>query len=138
MDTGDVYRLARQLRSLAVQLSTHPGETASPSEIAVVEHLVRAGESSVGAVAQGTSLSQAAVSKVVAALVEADLATSRRDPVDRRRTLVTLRPSAVDDIRGRGRRALAAELRRLQWSESAADQLTDTLHQLQQLLSRAP
>lgn len=115
MDAGQLHRLARQLRAIAVAATADdPDESAaaSPSMIAVVEDIADHPGSSITDVATRTGLAQSMVSKTVAGLRDYGLVTTSTDPADRRRTVVVI----SDQVRGtvlqpRGRRSIDDALR---------------------------
>ncbi len=91
MNVGELYYLARRLRFLAEQgLGAGDGQV----EAVPVHHQVVLGAvldapgSSIGQIADRTSLAQSIVSKAVAALRDQDLLATETDPHDRRRVRV--------------------------------------------------
>lgn len=114
MNAGELHRLARHLRELAVQTTTQPDEPPpSPGLIAVMEDLARWPESSIGETVKRVGLAQSFVSRLVAELRDEGLLTTRPDPEDRRRVRVSLAPGVREDVlMPRARRPLTDTLAR--------------------------
>ncbi|MEO5833162.1 MAG: MarR family transcriptional regulator [Nakamurella sp.] len=98
MEAAGLYRLIRQLRTVAGAATAGDPEAASPSSIAVIEDLVRHPDSSINQIVGRTGLVQSMVSNAVAQLRADGLLQTAADPRDRRRTLVSLNDSARQDV----------------------------------------
>ncbi len=91
MEAGRLYRLIRQLRTLAGAATGGSGQDAmSPSVVAVVEDLAQHPGSSITEIVGRTGLLQSMVSTAVAQLRTEGVLQTTPDPRDRRRTLVTM------------------------------------------------
>ena len=91
MEAGRLYRLIRQLRTLAGAATGGSGaDSVSPSVIAVVEDLAAHPDSSITEIVGRTGLVQSMVSTAVAQLRAEGVLQTAPDPRDRRRTLVTM------------------------------------------------
>ena len=109
MEAGRLYRLIRQLRTVA-GASSGETDTVSPSVIAVVEDLADHPDSSITEIVGRTGLVQSMVSTAVAQLRSDGVLRTSTDPKDRRRTLVTL---AADSTLPRCGRSIDAGLRQM-------------------------
>ncbi len=89
MEAGRLYRLIRQLRTVA-GASSNDTDAVSPSVIAVIEDLADHPDSSITEIVGRTGLVQSMVSTAVAQLRADGILRTWTDPKDRRRTLVTL------------------------------------------------
>jgi DNA-binding MarR family transcriptional regulator len=112
MRASDLHRLARSLREAALLATSDPGEPpVSYGEVAVVEDVARHPRTTVGEVASRTGLAQSLVSRLVSQMQAGGILTTSRDPADRRRTLVSVDPSArVGLLDPRGNRSVGAAL----------------------------
>lgn len=96
MEAGRLYRLIRQLRTLAgAATGSDSASASSPSVIAVVEDLARHPDSSITEIVGRTGLVQSMVSTAVAQLRTDGVLRTAPDPRDRRRTLVSMAPAAA-------------------------------------------
>ncbi len=94
MNAGDLHRLARVLRDVALASTSRPGEAVVPASlVAVIEDVVDHPDSSVGEIARRTGLAQSMVSTTVVRLRDSHVLRTTTDVHDRRRTLVSLTPS---------------------------------------------
>ncbi len=131
MDAGDLHRLVRTLRRIAVEATTSPDEAAGVADIEVGEDLFRNAPTTVSQIVQRTGLAQSQVSRTVASMKDAGLVTARPDPTDGRRTVLTLAPGVLEP-HGRSRAArgirdaLAAHLATSR-AESAPPELVDAI-----------
>lgn len=98
MEAGRLYRLIRQLRTVAGATSTDDSDSVSPSSIAVIEDLARHPDSSITQIVGRTGLVQSMVSNAVAQLRSDGLLHTAADPHDRRRTLVSLNDAVRDEV----------------------------------------
>lgn len=98
MEAAGLYRLIRQLRTVAGAATTDDPEAVSPSSFAVIEDLVRHPDSSITQIVGRTGLVQSMVSNAVAQLRADGLLQTAADPQDRRRTLVSLNASVCQDV----------------------------------------
>lgn len=113
MNAGDLHRLARVMREIALTATADPGERRlSPGLLAIVEDVSHNDETSISEIAGRTGLAQSLVSKVVAELRDADVFVTRPDPADGRRVLVTI-PEAMRQgvFASRGARPIDAAIR---------------------------
>jgi DNA-binding MarR family transcriptional regulator len=113
VNAGDLHRLARLLRELALTATADPGERrVSPGHLAIVEDVSHNDETSIGEIARRTGLAQSLVSNVVAQLRDAGVFATRADPADRRRVLVKIREAMRRDVfASRGARPIDAAIR---------------------------
>jgi len=136
MDAGELYRLARALQAVAVEAMVDADEVATAAEILIVNDISDHAGTTITAIAERSGFSQAAVSKTVAALVTAGIATTAADPRDRRRTTVTMEPAAMEMLRGRGRRPALERLQQQGLSREDAAALLASADELAALLRR--
>lgn len=93
MDAGQLHRLARTLREIALDATADDGETPiSAGDIAIAEDIAHHDRTSVGQIASRTGLAQSLVSRTVAKMDNAGVVLSERDPADGRRRLVSIAP----------------------------------------------
>jgi DNA-binding MarR family transcriptional regulator len=123
-----VMRLSRTLRRQA-----EPG--ISPSQLATLSTVERSGPITVGKLAESERVRPPTMTKIVAALVEAGLATRRPDPLDRRVAWVLVTPEGkklIRTARRRGDEWLARRLKTLPPQELAVlDRASEILDRLQ-------
>lgn len=91
---GELYRLARLLREVALAVTADPGEVTSLGLVAITEDIARHDHTTVGEVAARTGLAQSLVSNVVAQLRESGVVDTRADDTDRRRSRITVTDAA--------------------------------------------
>lgn len=137
MDSGRLFRLAADLRQLALRASTTGlDQRATASEIAVGADLAQHPDTTISEVVARTGLSQGAVSKAVAAICAEGYAEVSRDESDGRRTRVRLTAAAAT-FQELGRRDLAPALRDLHGlDDAAAARAVAALDELAALLER--
>ncbi|GMA14627.1 MarR family transcriptional regulator [Deinococcus metallilatus] len=137
MDAGQLHRLARHLRELAVQATSASGEgLPSLSELAVVEDVAHHPHTSISEIARRVKLAQSLVSKTVAHLRDEGIFITTPDPSDGRRVQVSLAPEVRRDLQTRGAVPLEATLKRTHPELSAAQvgRVTDLLEEIARLL----
>ncbi|MGI8696900.1 MAG: MarR family transcriptional regulator [Mycobacteriales bacterium] len=94
MNAGELHRLARTLREIALVATANPGEPpVSAGLLAVVEDVAHNPGASVGKIAARTGLAQSQVSTTVARMRQAGVFTTETDPADGRRNLVSVNPA---------------------------------------------
>jgi DNA-binding MarR family transcriptional regulator len=123
-----VMRLARTLRRQSVS-------GISPSQLATLSTVERAGPITVGKLAESEQVRPPTMTKIVAALVEAGLVTRQPDPLDRRMAWVLCTPEGkklIRTARRRGDEWLAKRLRSLPPADLAVlDRASEILERLQ-------
>ncbi len=109
---GELYRLARLLREVALAVTAEPGEVpASLGLVAITEDIAHHDHTTVGEVAARTGLAQSLVSKVVAQLRTAGVVATRADDTDRRRSRITITDAARTGVfAARGDRSITDAL----------------------------
>ena len=96
---GELYRLARVLRAVALAATTDPGEERpSLAVVTVTEDIARHDPTTVGEIAARTGLAQSLVSTTVSDLREAGVLATRVDAADRRRTRISIARSARTEV----------------------------------------
>jgi DNA-binding MarR family transcriptional regulator len=99
VDAGDLYRLTRVLRHVALEATRDSGQAAlSPGLVAVTDDIAQHDDTTVAEIVRRTGLAQSLVSSTVARLREAQVVVARTDEHDRRRTRLTISPSARKGI----------------------------------------
>ncbi|WP_239160147.1 MarR family transcriptional regulator [Virgisporangium ochraceum] len=68
------------------------------SDLECLDYLVDVGSATAGQVAERTNLTTGAVTSMLRRLQQAGYVTAERDPADRRRTIVTLRPERAAEL----------------------------------------
>ncbi len=112
MNAGELHRLARVLRDVALASTSRPGEPVVPASlVAVVEDVADHPDSSVGEIAVRTGLAQSMVSTTVVRLRDSHVLRTTTDVHDRRRTLVSLTPSIRGTFHTRGAQPIEGALR---------------------------
>ncbi|WP_111765404.1 MarR family winged helix-turn-helix transcriptional regulator [Nakamurella deserti] len=132
MEAGRLYRLIRQLRSVAGAATGDSAETVSPSIIAVMEDLAEHPDSSITEIVGRTGLVQSMVSTAVAQLRSDGVLRTTADPRDRRRTLVSMVPSASDGVVPRPGRSVDDALRQVR-PELDDDRRAEVVRHLEQV-----
>ncbi len=122
---GELFRLSRVLREIALAAATDPGEPPpSAGLVAVTDDIAHHEGTTVGETATRTGLAQSLVSKVVAELREGGVVEMTVDERDRRRNLIRITDSARREVFSeRGRRSVADVLRQ-RFPERPEAQLT--------------
>jgi DNA-binding MarR family transcriptional regulator len=113
VDAGDLHRLARALREVALDATADPGEArVAAGDLAVAEDISHHQPTSVGEIAARTGLAQSLVSRTVAKMQSARVLITSTDPADRRRTLISIAPETRTRMfRSRARRPVEPALR---------------------------
>jgi len=113
VDAGQLHRVARLLREVALDATADPGETpVSAGDVAIAEDIAHHDKASVGEIAARTGLAQSLVSRTVAKLHDARVVVTERDPGDGRRVLISIAPSVRTGLfRSRARRPIEPALR---------------------------
>jgi len=112
MNAGQLHRLARLLRQIAILATAEPDEkAATPGDLAIVEDVADHPRTPIGGIAIRTGLAQSLVSKTVATLRDAGVLVTDTDPEDGRRVLVSLDTEIRTGLRRRGARSIADALR---------------------------
>ena len=106
MDAGQLHKVARLLREVALDATADPGETpVSAGDVAIAEDITHHEKASVGEIAARTGLAQSLVSRTVAKLHDAGVVVTERDPDDGRRVLTSIAPGTRTGLfRSRARR----------------------------------
>ncbi|WP_230415458.1 MarR family winged helix-turn-helix transcriptional regulator [Micromonospora tarapacensis] len=68
------------------------------SDLECLDHLADVGSATAGQVAERTNLTTGAVTSMLRRLQQAGYVTTERDPADRRRVIVTLRPERIAEL----------------------------------------
>jgi DNA-binding MarR family transcriptional regulator len=112
MTVGDLFRLARTLREVAVEAARGPDEPpAPPGLVAITDDIAHHDGTSVGEIAARTGLAQSLVSKTVVRLRDAGVVDVRIDPADRRRTRIAVTETARSQVlAARGARSVTSAL----------------------------
>lgn len=123
MDAGNLHKLARVLREIALDATADPGEARIPAgELAIAEDISHHQATSVGEIAARTGLAQSLVSRTVAKMQSAGVLITSTDPADRRRTLISIAPEIRAGLfRRRARRSIEPALQSRYPGTSAAD-----------------
>lgn len=110
---GELFRLSRLLREMALMAATDPGEPPpSAGLVAVTDDIAHHEGTTVGETAARTGLAQSLVSKVVAQLCAGGVVEMTVDERDRPRSLIRITDSARREVFAeRGQRSVADVLR---------------------------
>jgi DNA-binding MarR family transcriptional regulator len=113
VNAGQLHKVARLLREVALDATADPGETpVSAGDVAIAEDITHHEKTSVGEIAARTGLAQSLVSRTVAKLNDAGIVVTGRDPDDGRRVLVSIAPGIrTGTFRSRARRPVESALR---------------------------
>ncbi len=113
MNAGQLHRVARRLREIAITATAQPGEQpVSAGDLAIVEDVADHDGSSIGEIARRTGLAQSLVSKTVAAMRDAGVLVTAADPADARRVLIGVDPETRAELfRSRAVRPIEPALR---------------------------
>lgn len=124
MDAGQLHRVARVLREVALDATADPGETpVSAGDVAIAEDIAHHEKASVGEIAARTGLAQSLVSRTVAKFHDAGVVVAERDPDDGRRVLISIAPDTRTALfRSRARRPVEPALR-LRYPDSSEAQI---------------
>jgi DNA-binding MarR family transcriptional regulator len=109
---GELYRLARLLRDVALLAAAEPGESPAPlGVVAITDDISHHEPTTVGEIATRTGLAQSLVSKTVAQLQQEGVVATRQDATDRRRTRIAVTGAARTQIlKSRGARGVSQAL----------------------------
>lgn len=96
---GELFRLARLLREVAVAAARDPDEPpAPPGLVAIADDIAHHDGTSIGEIVVRTGLAQSLVSKTVARLRDAGLVDVGQDATDRRRTRIAITDTARSQV----------------------------------------
>lgn len=134
MDAGQLHKVARLLREVALDATADPGETpVSAGDVAIAEDITHHEKASVGEIAARTGLAQSLVSRTVAKLHDAGVVVTERDPDDGRRVLISIAPSVRTGLfRSRARRPVEPALRS-RYPDSSEAEIARVVALLQEL-----
>lgn len=105
MDGAGLHSLSRAIRRLAILTTSDPAEEVGPAEVLVGTDLFTHPATTVSEIVQRTGMAQSQVSAIVAQMRDAGMIVARRDPADRRRTLLEVTAEAREQYGSRrGRR----------------------------------
>src|SRR5947209_2570426 len=109
---GELFRLARILREVALAAVRDPEEPpAPPGLVAIADDIAHHDGTTIGEIAARTGLAQSLVSKTVARLREAGVVTACVDANDRRRSHITITDTARSQVfAARGARSVTSAL----------------------------
>jgi DNA-binding MarR family transcriptional regulator len=115
VNAGQLHRLARVLREIAQLASANEGERpVAASTVAIVEDVTYHPQSPITEIAHRTGLAQSLVSRTVDRLQTLGVLTVGQDPVDGRRTMVSVDPQTRHlGFSGRAERPIAEAIRRV-------------------------
>jgi DNA-binding MarR family transcriptional regulator len=113
VDAGQLHKVARLLREVALDATADPGEKpVSAGDVAIAEDITHHEKASVGEIAARTGLAQSLVSRIVAKFHDAGVVVTERDPDDGRRVLISIAPGVRTGLfRSRARRPVEPALR---------------------------
>lgn len=121
MEAGELHKLARALRELALDATSDTAEgRPNAAETLVATDIFEHSPTTVGEIVARTGVAQSQVSAIVAALHDAGVTTREPDPRDRRRTLLL--------VPAKARKAFGTDRGRRRIHEALATYLTN--HQL--------
>jgi DNA-binding MarR family transcriptional regulator len=109
----DVDRLRLVLLRLARKIRTSSVDRMTPSQLAVLATVSRNGRLTIGQIAESEHVKPPSVSKIVAALEQAEFLAREPDPDDRRCAFITVTAAGadyLDEVRTAGRTWLASQL----------------------------
>jgi DNA-binding MarR family transcriptional regulator len=140
VDAGQLHKVARLLREVALDATADPGQTpVSAGDIAIAEDITHHEKASVGEIAARTGLAQSLVSRTVAKLHDAGVVVTERDPHDGRRILISIAPDVRTGLfRSRARRPVEPALRSRypDYSEATIARVVALLTELADILLR--
>ena len=134
MDAGQLHKIARLLREVALDATADPGETpVSAGDVAITEDIAHHEKASVGEIAARTGLAQSLVSRTVAKYHDAGVVVAERDPDDGRRVLISIAPDIRTGLfRSRARRPVEPALRS-RYPDSSEAEIARVVALLQEL-----
>lgn len=94
MDAGELHKLAKVLRQIAIQATSDAGEQVSATEALVGMDVFTYSPTTVTDITKRTGVVQSQVSTIVADMLGMGVIDARKDPADGRRTLLTVTPRA--------------------------------------------
>lgn len=96
---GQLYRVARLLREVALTATSDANEPAAPlALVAITDDIAQHDATTVSEIAGRTGLAQSLVSRTVVRLRDAGVAETRTDDADRRRTCITISAAARSEV----------------------------------------
>ncbi|MGC5033628.1 MarR family winged helix-turn-helix transcriptional regulator [Micromonospora sp. DT229] len=97
---ADLMRAGREMSRLSMVFRNAIAEQLglTVSDLECLDHLADVGSATAGQIAERTNLTTGAVTSMLRRLQQAGYVTAERDPADRRRVIVTLRPERVTDL----------------------------------------
>lgn len=97
---ADLMRAGREMSRLSMVFRYAIAERLglTVSDLECLDHLADSGSATAGQIAERTNLTTGAVTSMLRRLQQAGYVTAERDPADRRRVIVTLRPERVADL----------------------------------------
>ncbi|HET8590088.1 MAG TPA: MarR family transcriptional regulator [Nakamurella sp.] len=136
---GQLYRLSRELRDVALSATADPGQERPPlGLVTVTDDIVRHGETTVSEIVARTGLAQSLVSKSVAQLRQAGVVQTHTDRNDRRRNRISITDATRSGIFvERGERTITHALRR-RLPNLPAEQIIKIERLLEELVVRWP
>ncbi|MFF0175953.1 MarR family winged helix-turn-helix transcriptional regulator [Micromonospora profundi] len=98
---GDLMRAGREMSRLSMVFRYAIAERLglTVSDLECLDHLADVGSATAGQVAERTNLTTGAVTSMLRRLQQAGYVTAERDPADRRRVIVSLRPERIAELR---------------------------------------
>ncbi|WFE26039.1 MarR family transcriptional regulator [Solwaraspora sp. WMMD791] len=97
---ADLMRAGREMSRLSMVFRYAIAERLglTVSDLECLDHLADTGPATAGQIAERTNLTTGAVTSMLRRLQQAGYVSAERDPTDRRRVIVTLRPERVADL----------------------------------------
>ncbi|MET7878337.1 MarR family winged helix-turn-helix transcriptional regulator [Micromonospora profundi] len=97
---ADLMRAGREMSRLSMVFRYAIAERLglTVSDLECLDYLADAGSATAGQVAERTNLTTGAVTSMLRRLQQAGYVTAERDPADRRRVIVTLRPERIAEL----------------------------------------
>ena len=113
MHAGELHRLARALREIAISATANPGEPrVSSGKLAIAEDISDHPGTSVTEVAARTGLAQSFVSRTIVRMSNTGTVLTEADPADGRRSLISINPAfRADEFQSRGQRPITGAIR---------------------------
>jgi DNA-binding MarR family transcriptional regulator len=124
VNAGQLHRLARVLREIALAATANEGERpVAASTVAIVEDVTGHPQSPITEIARRTGLAQSLVSRTVERLQTLGVLTVGHDPADARRTLVSVDPQTRHlDFAERAERPIGDAIRQVMAGVSGEQQ----------------
>ncbi|MEU7804973.1 MULTISPECIES: MarR family transcriptional regulator [unclassified Micromonospora] len=97
---ADLMRAGREMSRLSMVFRYAIAERLglTVSDLECLDYLADSGSASAGQIAERTNLTTGAVTSMLRRLQQAGYVTAERDPADRRRVVVTIRPERIADL----------------------------------------